>query len=102
MPKTHPHAEATYRVIPFDEGSFAIEVHIPDSYPTKISPFATEADAEAWIVDHQRRIEAQMQPGGWSRRTPRMGNTHRRPSRRCDHSRQGNLTIRRRSSSHNA
>ena len=74
------HAEATYRVIPFDEGSFAIEVHIPDSYPTKISPFATEADAEAWIADHQRRIEAQMQPGGWSRRTPRMGNANRRPS----------------------
>ena len=80
MPKTHPHAEATYRVIPFDEGSFAIEVRIPDSYPTKISPFATEADAEAWIADHQRRIEAQMQPGGWSRRTPRMGNANRRPS----------------------
>jgi len=80
MPKTHPHAEATYRVIPFDDGLFAIEVSIPDSYPTKISPFASKADAEAWIVDHQRRIEAQMQPGGWSRRTPRMGNTNRRPS----------------------
>jgi hypothetical protein len=79
MPKTHPHAEATYRVIPFDDGSFAIEVSIPDSYPTKISP-CEQSRRQAWIVEHQRRIEAQMQPGGWSRRTPRMGNANRRPS----------------------
>jgi len=25
-PKTHPHAEATYRVIPFGDGSFGIEI----------------------------------------------------------------------------
>jgi hypothetical protein len=79
MPKTHPHAEATYRVIASD-GSFAIEVKIPDSYPTRISPFATEADAETWIAEHQRRIQSQMQPGNWSRRTPRMGNNNRRSS----------------------
>ena len=82
MPKTHPHAEATYRVIPLDDGSFGIEVSIPDSHPTMVTPFASEADAEAWIADHQRRVEEQMQPGGWfrGRRTPRMGNTNRRPS----------------------
>ena len=80
MARTHPHAEASYRVISLPGGAFGVEVSIPDSNPTIVSPFATEADAEAWIVDHQRRIEAQMQPGGWSRRTPRMGNTHRRPS----------------------
>ena len=79
MPKTHPHAEATYRVISLDDGSFGIEVTIPDSYPTKVSPFATEAAAEAWIAEHQRRVEEQMQPGPWSRgrRTPRMGNSGR-------------------------
>ena len=41
--RTHPHAEATYRVIPFDDGAFAVEVSIPESYPAKVSPFATEA-----------------------------------------------------------
>ena len=63
MPKTHPHAEATYRVIPFDDGSFGIEITIPDSYPTTVSMFKTEADAEAWIAQHQRRVQSQTQSG---------------------------------------
>jgi hypothetical protein len=63
MPKTHPHEEATYRVIPSDGGRFAVEVTIPDSHPTKVSPFATEEDAEAWIAEHRRRVEAQSQSG---------------------------------------
>src|SRR4051794_5309717 len=51
MPKTHPHAEATYRVIPLDDGSFGVEVRIPENYPTTVKPFGTEADAEAWIAE---------------------------------------------------
>ncbi len=62
MPKTHPHAEATYRVIAFEDGSFAVEVTIPDTNPTTVRPFKTEADAEAWIVEHQRRVTTQSQP----------------------------------------
>jgi hypothetical protein len=69
MPKTHPHAEATYRVIPLVDGSFAIEVSIPDSHPTRVSSFATEADAEAWIADHRRRIETQVLSGRTFRRS---------------------------------
>ena len=67
MPKTHPHAEATYRVIPFDNGSFCIEVCIPDRYPARVSMFKTEADAEAWIAKHQRRVQSQTQSGRWFR-----------------------------------
>jgi hypothetical protein len=63
LPKIHPHAEATYRVIPFDNGSFAVEVSIPDSNPTRVSMFKTEADAEAWIAEHRRRVESQTQSG---------------------------------------
>jgi hypothetical protein len=63
--RTHPHAEATYRVVPFDNGSFAVEVSIPDSHPTKVSPFRTEADAEAWIAEHQRRVQSQTLSGRW-------------------------------------
>ena len=68
MPKIHPHAEATYRVIPLDNGSFGVEVSIPDSHPTTVSTFKTEADAEAWIAEHRRQVQSQTGSGGWFRR----------------------------------
>ena len=40
MQKIHPHAEATYRVISFDDGSFGVEVKIPEAYPTTVSKSA--------------------------------------------------------------
>jgi hypothetical protein len=73
MPKTHPHAEATYRVIPFDGGSFGVEVSIPDSHPTRVSMFKTEADAEAWIAEHRRQVESQTQSGRQFRRSSGRG-----------------------------
>ena len=63
MPRTHPHAEASYRVIPLDNGSFGVEVSIPDSHPTRVSTFKTNADAEAWITEHRRRVDAQTGSG---------------------------------------
>ena len=69
MPKIHPHAEASYRVIPFDNGSFGVEVSIPDSNPTRVSVFKTEADAEAWIAEHRRRVQSQTQSGRQFRRS---------------------------------
>ena len=65
MLRTHPHAEASYRVIPLESGSFGVEVSIPDSYPTTVSMFKTEADAEAWIAEHQRRVQSQSHSGRW-------------------------------------
>ena len=65
MPNRHPHADATYEVIPLDDGSFGVEVTIPESSPTTVSRFATEADAEAWIAEHRRRVQAQTQSGRW-------------------------------------
>ena len=59
MLRRHPHAEASYRVIPFDNGLFGVEVSIPDSHPTRVSTFKTKADAEAWITEHRRRVAAQ-------------------------------------------
>jgi hypothetical protein len=67
MPRTHPHAEASYRVILLENGSFVVEVSIPDSHPTTVSVFKTEADAEAWIAEHRRRVQSQSQSGRWSR-----------------------------------
>lgn len=71
MLKTHPHAAATYRVIPLQDGSYGVEVNIPDSHPTTVSSFPTEADAAAWIVEHQRQVQSQAQPGGWFRNSAR-------------------------------
>ena len=65
MPKIHPHAEATYRVIPLEDGSFGVEVSIPESYPTTVSPFGTEADAEAWIAEHRQRVQSENLAGRW-------------------------------------
>ena len=69
MQKPHPHAEATYQVIPFGDGSFGVEVNIPENYPTTVSRFATEADAEAWIAEHQRRVQSESQSGRWFRKS---------------------------------
>ena len=63
MPRTHPHAEASYRVILLDNGLFGVEVSIPDSHPTRVSTFKTKADADAWIAEHRRRVEAQTGSG---------------------------------------
>lgn len=64
----HPHTEATYRIIPFEGTSFAVEVRIPDTQPTTVSKFATEAAAEKWIAEHRRRVALPAQIGRWHRR----------------------------------
>jgi hypothetical protein len=55
MDKAHPHADATYRVVPQMDGTLGVEVWIPGTFPTTVTSFATEAGAEAWI---ERRKEA--------------------------------------------
>lgn len=61
----HPHAEATYRVIPFEGTCFAVEVRIPNAHPTTVSEFATEEAAEKWIAEHRRRVALPTQLRGW-------------------------------------
>lgn len=68
MARTHPHAEASYRVVPLADGSFGVEVKIPDSYPTTVSSFTSEAEAEAWIAKHKSRVEAESAANVWFRR----------------------------------
>ena len=69
MPKSHPHDEASYRVIPYDGVCFAVEVSIPGSHPTTVRPFDTEADAEAWIAKHRDQVQTQSQSGRLLRKT---------------------------------
>src|SRR5207302_1854392 len=73
MARTHPHAEATYTVVELRDGSFGVAVAIPDSYPTTVSPFASAADAEAWIDKHKSQVEAGAATGQWFRKPGRRG-----------------------------
>ena len=67
MARTHPHAEASYKVVPLEDGSFGVEVSIPDSHPTVVTPFASEEAAEAWIASHRGRVRSQAESGYWLR-----------------------------------
>jgi hypothetical protein len=69
--KPHPHVAATYRLIAHADGSFAIEVAIPETQPTTVSGFDTQAKAEAWIERHQANIATGTLGDAWSRRFKR-------------------------------
>jgi hypothetical protein len=60
--RTHPYAEAVYRVVNLPGGMFGVEVKIPESYPTTVSSFETEAAAEAWIARNKQRVIEQSEP----------------------------------------
>jgi len=38
------------------DGSFGVEVTIPETYPTKMSGFTEKAAAEAWIAEHKNHV----------------------------------------------
>jgi hypothetical protein len=65
-------------VIPIDGAAFAVEVNIPESHPTRVSAFATEADAEAWIGEHQCRVQSENEPSRWFRSSGGGGASRRR------------------------
>ena len=56
MTDTHPHADASYRLSTLADGTFAVEVAIPDTKPTKVSGLDTQEKAEAWIERHKANI----------------------------------------------
>ena len=69
--RTHPHAEAVYRVVSLADGAFGVEVKIPDTFPTTVSSFESEAAAEAWIVRKKQQVEEQSVPRNPFRRSSR-------------------------------
>jgi hypothetical protein len=72
MAKEHPHAGATYRVVPQNDFSFGVEVNVPGSSPAMVTSFATAQIAESWIADYRRRV-AEHRPQGFMRRRPSGG-----------------------------
>jgi hypothetical protein len=67
--RTHPHADATYRVVRLSDGVFSVEVMIPDRYPATVTSFDSEAAAAEWIARDKRRIETEAAAGSWLRRS---------------------------------
>jgi hypothetical protein len=62
----YPHTEAAYWLIRADD-AFSVEVITPWDHPITVSPFATAADAEAWIAEHRRRVRSENEPSRWFR-----------------------------------
>jgi hypothetical protein len=57
MASKHPHAEATYRIVFLEDKGYGVQVSIPDTSPTTVTIFATEQEAERWIVGHRQRAQ---------------------------------------------
>lgn len=57
MDKRHPHADATYRIIPSNL-AFRVEISIPDMQPVSVTGFRTAADAVSWVTGHKSRVIA--------------------------------------------
>lgn len=58
----------TFRIFLQDDKSYGIEVTIPDSFPTTVKSFETEAAAEAWIANYQVRLSEKTTRKTWRRR----------------------------------
>jgi hypothetical protein len=56
--KTHPHEGATYSIVEFPDGTFGVEVRVPESEPTTVSGLTDRASAQRWITRHQDRVAA--------------------------------------------
>jgi hypothetical protein len=56
-------------VVELPGGVFGVEVKIPESQPTMVSSFETEALAEAWIARNKQRVLEQSEPRNPFRRS---------------------------------
>ena len=45
----HPHAGATFRVVPPEDLTFGVEVQVPGSFQAMVTSFVTEEAAEGWL-----------------------------------------------------
>jgi len=62
--------DTTFRIFLMDDKSYGIEVTIPDSFPTTVKSFASEAAAESWIANYQTRLAEKTTRKTWRRRQP--------------------------------
>ena len=70
MAYSHPHADATYRIVPQEDLTYGVEVSIPGTSPTLVTGLATERVAADWIEKHKQRVLAgPLRKGPWSQKT---------------------------------
>ena len=71
MMNLNRNSDATFRVFQQSDGTYAVEITIPDAYPTTVTNFATEAAAEDWLAGYKQQVEAIPARGArsWRNRT---------------------------------
>jgi|SRR5271168_2686063 len=87
MPRLNPHAEAIYSVVPLGDGSFVVEVIVPETNPTRVTGFATEIAAGARIETHKRQVELNLPisaPQAEGRLNSWINSQHARPMTRSN------------------
>jgi hypothetical protein len=57
--RTHPYADAAYRVVELPDGGFGVEVKTLETNPATVSRFETEVTAEDWIIRNKQRVVEQ-------------------------------------------
>ena len=60
----HPYADADYRVFKLEDGSFGVELTIPDVAPTKITSFPSRTAAKQWVAGHKATVDPDIQVQG--------------------------------------
>ena len=56
MDKKHPHTDAVYKLVAQKDTTYGVEVTIPDTLPTTVTNFASQAEAERWIMKHREGV----------------------------------------------
>ena len=57
MGRPRPIVQVIYDVVPRKDGTFAVKIDIPGTWPTTTAKsFSTEAEAEAWIERRAPRL----------------------------------------------
>ena len=58
MVKSHPHAGATYEIVPLEDRTYQVNVTIPAGRRrATITGLSTRVDAKRWIEEHQAAID---------------------------------------------
>jgi hypothetical protein len=52
----HPHFGATYRIRQREDGTFGVDVAIPDMQTATVTSFASRAAAKRWIERHKEMV----------------------------------------------
>jgi len=60
-------AKIVYRIIPQPNSTFTVEVFGPGEKRYGAAGFASEADAEAWVIEKKKTAEAEKAKDVWER-----------------------------------